>query len=54
VSGKGSERRMPKLSIECEGGADTADKKKGKPEERPNLQRKHRLHSQGSRDLICS
>jgi hypothetical protein len=40
VSGKGSERRMPKLWIECEAGADTADKKKGEPEERPHLQKK--------------
>jgi hypothetical protein len=41
VSGKGSERRMPKLWIECEAGADTADKKKGEPEERPHLQKKN-------------
>jgi hypothetical protein len=51
---KSSEERIPKLSVECEGGADTANKKKGEPEVRPHLQKKHQLHSQGSRDLICS
>jgi hypothetical protein len=38
---KSSEERIPKLSVECEGGADTANKKKGEPEVRAHLQKKN-------------
>jgi hypothetical protein len=45
VGGKSSEKRMPKLSISCPGGAQTADKK-SEPQELDHLQKRDPMRLQ--------